>query len=310
MKKLIAILLALVLVLSLCACKKAAPDAAPTDTGSTNTTDTTDTTDSTDTTDTTGTTDTTDTTDSTDTTGDATPDNGGNSTNTTPTCTHEWKAATCTAPKTCSKCNATEGSAAGHSWKAATCTAPKTCSVCGATEGSKGSHTFTADCTICGQPNADYVPVDQSSWSYTFQSEGDLIMADYAFYCSGDERGVSIGYDVYKTLEKFGQEYDMTIDEIRAEYADMEMIKTINGVEYIHDGWGMDNWSDRRYKEENGVVTVEFLSLNWDNEDNKIYNVEQTVVMKRTGMAQMTVTSSNYESTPVGTVLTGEYFGS
>jgi hypothetical protein len=100
----------------------------------------------------------------------------------------------------------------------------------------------------------------------------------------------------------------MTIDEIRAEYADMEMIKTINGVEYIRDGWGMDNWSDRRYKEENGVVTVEFLSLNWDNEDNEIWNVEQTVVMKRTGMAEMTVTSSNYEDTPVGTKLTGKPF--
>ena len=312
MKKLIAILLALVLVLSLCACKKAVPDPAPTDTGSTNTTDTTDTTGSTDTT---GTTDTTDTTDSTDGTGDAAPDNSGNTntntnTNTTPTCSHDWKAATCTAPKTCSKCKATEGSAAGHSWKAATCTAPKTCSVCGATEGSKGSHTFTADCTICGQYNADYVPLDQSSWSYTFQSEGDLIMADYTFFNSVAEQGVSIGYDVYKTLAKFGQEYGMTIDQIRAEYADMEMIKTINGVEYIRDGWGMDNWSDRRYKEENGVVTVEFLSLNWDNDDNEIWNVEQTVVMKRTGMAQMTVTSSNYESTPVGTVLTGEYFGS
>ena len=55
MKKFLAILLALTMVLSLCACKKAAPDADPTDTGSTNTTD------STDTTDTTGVTDTADT---------------------------------------------------------------------------------------------------------------------------------------------------------------------------------------------------------------------------------------------------------
>ena len=61
---------------------------------------------------------------------------------TTPTkCSHTYKAATCTAPKTCSKCGATEGSAKGHSWNAATCTAPKTCKTCGATEGSAAGHT-------------------------------------------------------------------------------------------------------------------------------------------------------------------------
>jgi len=86
---------------------------------------------------------------------------------------HSWTAATCTAPKTCSECNKTEGeakghsysasvtknatctepgvrtyscgscgssyteaiSATGHNWTDATYTAPKTCSECGTTEG-------------------------------------------------------------------------------------------------------------------------------------------------------------------------------
>ena len=56
-------------------------------------------------------------------------------------CTHEWTAATCTAPKTCTKCNATEGAAAGHDWAAATCTAAKTCKTCKVTEGSPLGHT-------------------------------------------------------------------------------------------------------------------------------------------------------------------------
>lgn len=56
------------------------------------------------------------------------------------TCSHSWQEATCTTPKTCSKCGATEGSAAGHSWKDATCTAPKTCAKCDATEGSAVGH--------------------------------------------------------------------------------------------------------------------------------------------------------------------------
>ena len=63
-------------------------------------------------------------------------------------CDHEWKDATCTEPKTCSKCGATEGEKTGHLMKAATCTEPKTCSVCGATEGEALGHTWKdATCT-------------------------------------------------------------------------------------------------------------------------------------------------------------------
>ena len=50
---------------------------------------------------------------------------------------HEWVEATCTAPKTCKTCGATEGEALGHDWKEATTEAPKTCTRCGATEGEK-----------------------------------------------------------------------------------------------------------------------------------------------------------------------------
>lgn len=54
---------------------------------------------------------------------------------------HTWVDATCTEPKTCSVCNATEGEANGHSWVDATCTEPKTCSVCNATDGEANGHT-------------------------------------------------------------------------------------------------------------------------------------------------------------------------
>ncbi len=63
-------------------------------------------------------------------------------------CAHDWAAATCTTPKTCSKCGATDGTAAGHSWNAANCTTPKTCSKCGATEGTAAGHSWnSANCT-------------------------------------------------------------------------------------------------------------------------------------------------------------------
>ena len=62
--------------------------------------------------------------------------------------THSWKAATCTASKTCTTCGATEGVAKGHQWEAATCAAPKTCAACGATEGTAKAHSWLpATCT-------------------------------------------------------------------------------------------------------------------------------------------------------------------
>lgn len=76
--------------------------------------------------------------------------------------THIWKEATCTEPKTCAICGATEGEAAGHQWKEATCTAPKTCTVCGETEGEALGHdwieaTITAPktCSRCGETEGE-----------------------------------------------------------------------------------------------------------------------------------------------------------
>ncbi len=73
---------------------------------------------------------------------------GGN--NNTNVCSHNWKTATCTTPKTCSKCGETSGNALGHTWKSASCTQPKTCSKCGKKEGNALEHTTTTGiCTRC-----------------------------------------------------------------------------------------------------------------------------------------------------------------
>ena len=301
MKKLLAIMLALVLVLSLCACKKGDKDqnadkgTTQSETGITNSENTETSSESTE--------ESTEGTDGTDGT-DETPETPDTNTNTA--CTHEWKAATCTAPKTCSKCKATEGSAAGHAWKAATCTAPKTCSVCGATEGSKIAHSLTATCTMCGQANAGFVAVDNAQWSFFKNEDGKITEGYYSFYSGDGAKIAEVGYTFYLSFEKFAQEYEMTVDQVRAEYDGTDMCEYIDGVPYVYDGWGMDNWSSRRYKEENGVVTVEFLSLDWDENDNEVWTVEKTVVLKRTGLAELTITSSEYEDTPVGLKLTGK----
>lgn len=55
-------------------------------------------------------------------------------------CEHEFAAATCTEPSTCTLCGETEGEALGHVWMAATCDTPKTCETCGTTDGEPKGH--------------------------------------------------------------------------------------------------------------------------------------------------------------------------
>ena len=78
---------------------------------------------------------------------------------------HEWEDATCMAPKTCSKCEKTEGEPLPHTWDEATCTTPKTCSVCGTTEGEPLPHTWgeatcttPKTCSVCGTTEGDALP--------------------------------------------------------------------------------------------------------------------------------------------------------
>lgn len=77
-------------------------------------------------------------------------------------CMHSWTEATCTEPKTCSKCGATEGTAKGHTFHEATCNAPKTCEICGYTEGEKLEHHFLEatceepeTCEYCGETRGE-----------------------------------------------------------------------------------------------------------------------------------------------------------
>ena len=59
-------------------------------------------------------------------------------------CSHDYTEATCSKPKTCTKCGETTGSALGHDYTAATCIAPMTCETCGDTAGTvnPSAHTY------------------------------------------------------------------------------------------------------------------------------------------------------------------------
>jgi len=80
---------------------------------------------------------------------------------------HNWVDATCTAPKTCSKCGATEGEALGHDWIPATCLRQETCGTCGETRGELAEHTYDNACdTTCNVEECGYIrEVADHIWS-------------------------------------------------------------------------------------------------------------------------------------------------
>ena len=80
---------------------------------------------------------------------------------------HIWQNATCTAPKTCSECGATEGEVVEHSWEDATCTKAKSCSVCKLNEGDVLGHkwieatcTVAKTCSICSSTEGEAIGHD------------------------------------------------------------------------------------------------------------------------------------------------------
>ena len=102
-------------------------------------------------------------------------------------CQHEWKEATCTEPKTCTKCGETEGEALGHKWTEATCTKAKECSRCGEESGEPLGHDVkewkeesastcseagkeVGTCTRCGETVTKDLPLgDQDESDLFFQ---------------------------------------------------------------------------------------------------------------------------------------------
>ena len=100
---------------------------------------------------------------------------------------HEWVDADCDTPKTCAKCEKTEGEALGHNfmpdvcqrcgfavhnWKDATCTAPKTCTVCAETEGEALGHSWQdatcaapKTCTVCAETEGETL-AHEVKWNF------------------------------------------------------------------------------------------------------------------------------------------------
>ncbi len=64
---------------------------------------------------------------------------------------HDWQAATCTAPKTCRVCGATEGTAVSHEWDPGEIVQPATCGAAGR---------IRYRCRSCGETREETIPAD------------------------------------------------------------------------------------------------------------------------------------------------------
>ena len=92
-------------------------------------------------------------------------------------CSHKWNDATCTEPRTCTKCGETEGEALGHNWADATCSTPQTCSVCKETTGVALGHqwvdatcTSAKICTVCNATAGEALGHKIESWNLVQES--------------------------------------------------------------------------------------------------------------------------------------------
>ncbi len=91
-------------------------------------------------------------------------------------CAHEWTPATCTAPKTCSKCGVTEGDVLPHTEE----TIPAvdaTCSTPGATKGKK--------CSVCGEILVAPTPTEIDPSKHTYSEDWTSTEEEHYKVCTG-----------------------------------------------------------------------------------------------------------------------------
>ena len=158
-------------------------------------------------------------------------------------CSHEWAQADCLTPKTCSKCDETEGEALGHDWAEASCAAPKTCTRCALTEGDVLEHSRTEvscaapkTCTICVLTEGEALEHTWAEANYQApktctvcgETEGEALPADF------EELGLQIDItevNVPHTLTASGTEFALCIKSYEV-YSGDDAHEALEGYEW------------------------------------------------------------------------------
>lgn len=188
---------------------------------------------------------------------------------------HTYADATCTDPKTCTACGATEGEAAGHTYADATCAAAKTCTICGVTEGQALGHSYAqGKCARCGTAQPGYKALSSCGWTTAglfIAGDGSEELDVITLWFNDEEPSVGAGF--YSPLDSLGP--DLQEEWLKSP----EELYEFNGKKYFSMGFG--DWRPASYTEQGDTVVVSVL------EDVVI----GTITMVRTGVDQYTVTA-------------------
>ena len=138
---------------------------------------------------------------------------------------HDWTAADCTHPETCSKCGKEQGEPLGHTWEEAGCTQPETCKTCGETRGEALGHdvaewtvTTEATCTEPGEESGTCSRCGETVRQETALKEhtpGDWVITVYP---TETEKGTQVKYCTVCQQEVESQELEMSAEEAAALY--------------------------------------------------------------------------------------------
>lgn len=151
--------------------------------------------------------------------------------NTTESCAHSWKDATCFFPKTCVLCAETEGTANGHSWD----------------EGK---------CTVCGADDPDDDPLTDGTWFYISKQKWHVLK----FYPDGtcDVRTVYGMPEAGATIEECAEKA-ITILKQQNRTNWEQLAKTKYHVFHILDYYyaAQMTMQSLEYRVENGLIIME-----------------------------------------------------
>ncbi len=183
---------------------------------------------------------------------------------------HDWSEESCTEPKVCARCGATE-EAPGHDWKEATCTEPKTCARCGETEGEPLGHNAPAAdywsasiCTVCGEELAPQLTPDFEKYGLEINMELNT-PCDYVTVCYNKPEAQTVAratitnYEILPSAENY-EYFPGSTWNLEAREGWEWRIVTVEIVFYDENanewGWSIsptyENYYDVVYNDENG----------------------------------------------------------
>ncbi len=216
-------------------------------------------------------------------------------------CEHEWKDATCDAPKTCTKCDATEGAPAGHSWLAATCETPKTCENCDATEGEALPHAWME--ATCEEPKT----CEDCDATEGEAAGHQWVDATYAAPKTCESCGITEGEILVRT--------DLEADNETMEIA-MSKIATVMGYELEYLGNDDAGWPVYELIETaSGTATDVCVTFEPTEDGSLVYaigvysfdptNIESVTLVSLFGTSALLLIEPNFDSALLTETLSG-----